>query len=107
MESYPAVPDKSDYLYFVVARKAGMLKIGRTEDLKRRLIQLNYEGPLPVREPLELFGFVRLTRDAAQIWEVLMHRFFAPDRIKGEWFWFTPRVEEFLADAIMEPENFS
>lgn len=65
-------------IYFIRAMQSGAIKIGTSNDPKRRLETMQTGSP----EPLELIGVLPGQADA----EKVLHRTFAKFRIHGEWF---------------------
>ena len=66
------------YVYFIRIGEDGPIKIGLTDDVKRRLEQLQTANP----EALRLIACVPGDRRL----EAHLHRRFTSDRINGEWF---------------------
>lgn len=63
----------------------GIVKIGMSQDPRKRLIQIRHGSPLPIRE--FLFAPTDGTRKAALI-EQRIHTLFHDRRTRGEWFRF-------------------
>lgn len=80
-------------IYFVQSEHGGEIKIGRAEDVARRLVGLQ------VGRPDKLVLLAAAAAPAAQ--ERALHARFAPHRAKGEWFYPTPELVE-LANAVSE-----
>jgi hypothetical protein len=84
----PSLPDldprTSEYVYFVESdTERKLIKIGRSESLKRRLIALQASCPVQLR----LIAAIRAPAGT----ENLFHAILAPARVHGEWF--QPTVE--------------
>jgi hypothetical protein len=71
-------------VYYIAAPDLGRVKIGRTKDLRKRLISLRGGSPAD----LEVLG--TLAGGAAV--EMYLYAIFADDRIHGEWFNLTPEI---------------
>lgn len=78
----------SDMIYFIRAVNSGTIKIGVSNDPKRRLDSMQTGSP----EPLELLGVLPGGMDE----EKRLHQKFARSRIHGEWF----RADEHLMQGI-------
>lgn len=86
--SIPSLPDldirTSEYVYFLESDTPGnLIKIGRTESLKRRLVGLQSSCPVQ----LKLIAAIRAPAGT----ETLFHWIFSASRAHGEWF--LPTVE--------------
>lgn len=66
-----------EYVYAMVNRRNGLIKIGRSTNLRYREQTLQSEEP----EVHLLFAF-----PAGRQMEREMHEYFAPNRVRGEWF---------------------
>lgn len=83
-------------VYFIQMGEAGPTKIGFTNrDAKTRLSQLQHATPFPLHLRKEIKG----TRRA----EKLFHRYFKPERIRGEWFLTSPKLSR-LSGANETPD---
>jgi predicted GIY-YIG superfamily endonuclease len=71
--------DHSGYVYLIEAEN-GLVKIGRTEDVERRLSSINSASPICVT--LLHSEFVK---DAVEM-ERVLHDRFQSKRMRGEWF---------------------
>jgi hypothetical protein len=67
------------FVYFIQQEDKGPIKIGLTEDILSRLVDLQVGNP----HDLYLRAFIR---DAGHEIEVALHKLFSADRIRGEWF---------------------
>jgi hypothetical protein len=76
-------------IYFIQSGKNGPVKIGRADDVQKRLKSLQTAHP----ETLILRAII--PGDLAE--EQYMHRLFAAASIRGEWFKPTKRLREYLA----------
>ena len=79
-------------IYFVRGTRSGMIKIGYSESVKRRLKALRTSSS----EPLEVIAIIEGTRDDEQA----LHRRFAVARAQGEWFHPHRRLLEYLDELI-------
>lgn len=79
------------FVYFILAPDQGYVKIGWTADPAERLRQLQRWSPAPLRFATCLGGGQLLERE--------LHRFFAADRVHGEWFRLTARLRDLIQDA--------
>lgn len=68
------------YVYFIEAEESGLIKIGRAANPIRRLAAMQTGSA----EPLRLARTIR-TDDDKHL-ERELHRRFAADRVRGEWF---------------------
>lgn len=82
-------------VYFVLARDVGLVKIGRSIDIERRLSELRWLNPVD----LELHGFI--AGGARE--ETAYHQRWAHLRRRGEWFETTPELmTELEADSLID-----
>ena len=65
-------------IYLIEAPKAGMIKIGRTTDLRERFDALRTASPVPIRVMAWTIDRPRLERE--------LHKRYAHNRQQGEWF---------------------
>jgi hypothetical protein len=72
-------------VYFITCRKAKAVKIGNSVDPHGRLAEIQLGCPLPVVLEAIMPG------NASE--EFRLHRWFAEERIRGEWFQLTPMIE--------------
>jgi hypothetical protein len=76
-------------IYFIRAGEAGAIKIGYTKsDANRRLYELQTSHP----EPLRILGIMGGDCEA----ERSLHRRFAKDHLRGEWFNPSPELLNFI-----------
>lgn len=75
-------------VYFIQADYGGAVKIGLTDDVERRLRQLQCASATPLT--------LRLVIDGDQKAEVKYHKQFAPAHLRGEWFRPVPELVEFM-----------
>lgn len=80
------------YVYFVHATESGRIKIGTADDPVRRLATLQTGSP----EQLDLIG----TLPGGRALEARLHRDFARERLRGEWFECSDRLVLFLGDRL-------
>jgi hypothetical protein len=78
------------YTYIIQGDPTTPVKIGRTEDVARRLADLQTANPMTLR--------VLLVRDGDH--EAELHQLFAEDRIQGEWFHFSTRIRRYLESCF-------
>jgi len=88
-DEIPSLPDldlrTSEYVYFVESdTDCNLIKIGRTESLKRRLQSLQAACPVQLR----VIAAIRAPAGT----ELLFHQMFASARVHGEWFFPTTEV---------------
>ena len=76
---------KRGTVYFV--RAGERVKIGFTKDLDRRLVQLQNFFPDPLEVLLSMPGSILMEQE--------LHRRFAADRLRGEWFLCSPAIRAF------------
>jgi hypothetical protein len=86
-------PPKPTNIYFVRAGLSGLIKIGKAVDVARRLKTLRTGSS----EPLELLGSTPDT--SGGLLERAIHRDFAADRARGEWFNPTPALLAYIASC--------
>src|SRR5690554_5965022 len=75
------------YVYFVYSEAQGAIKVGYASDATTRLTKLQTGNP----DRLEMYVLVR----ASYPCERLIHEAFSDDRIVGEWFRATPKLQSF------------
>jgi hypothetical protein len=91
-EEYIEPLDREGSVYFVESGDGGPIKIGWTQDVERRIAELQTANA----HPLRLIGQVPGTmRD-----ETAMHARFGHLRMEAEWFRNSPEIHEFLRDAV-------
>ena len=99
--AYLGPPFDSMFVYAIGTSDALLVKIGYTTDLERRLSQIQVGCPLP----LEILWWT----EAGPGFEESLHRIFAKQRLRGEWFELGPeRLSMF--DALHEElysENYA
>ena len=71
--------DYSGYVY-IITSEIGLTKIGKTEDVKKRLSQI--DGASPCKVDLYHCQFVKNSKEV----ESILHKRFRDKRVKGEWF---------------------
>lgn len=81
------------YLYVIQEDRDGLVKIGRTQDVKGRLNQLQTGSPAML-SILYQFGFKDTVK--AIVLEEKLHHHFRHTRVRGEWFEFTEYIKEFF-----------
>jgi hypothetical protein len=82
-----------DHLYFIEGN--GFIKIGRTEDPKARIGQLQTSSPARLQY-IKIFKFRGLH-------EFSVHRIFKHLRVKGEWFKDSPEIRKYI--SLLSKEN--
>lgn len=75
-----ARPVSMEQVYFIRSGKRRLIKIGRARNARTRLAQLQCASP----DRLRLLGVIHV--DEAFRLESQLHRTFAADRVRGEWF---------------------
>ena len=83
----------SDYIYFVEAEN-GLVKIGRTINLERRMQDLENISPIPLR----LLIAVNCDGKASKV-EVAIHNKFGTQRHHGEWFELSEEQKQWIKRA--------
>jgi hypothetical protein len=76
-----------EWVYFIYS--GGLMKIGYTTDIHRRLIEIKATSGHPV----ELIAIV----PGGQKFETTLHRMFKSRKTRGEWFRPSPEIRRFLA----------
>ncbi len=84
-------------VYFVLARRTNLVKIGVSDDPRSRLSALQTGSPIKLEIVAEMPGDERYER--------VLHESFAEYRIHGEWFRFVGRLESFVAALPKLPSN--
>lgn len=74
----------TEWIYFVACVDAGLIKIGRTKNIKQRINSIRRSSPVPV----EFICAVRFVREC----EEWIHNIFSDLRSHGEWFNAAPRL---------------
>lgn len=77
-------------VYFVTPSRSRRVKIGVTTNLKARLARLQATNHVPLELLLALPG--------DQVLEGRLHNRFRDDRMHGEWFKFSDRIKQFIAE---------
>jgi len=88
-------------IYFLVADELNLVKIGRTNDVKKRVDFISTSSPVE----LEL---VSVLRGIDPIQEQLIHEKFKAMRHRGEWFHLSDELRAFVANPTtieVDPEN--
>jgi len=88
-------------IYFLVADELNLVKIGRTNDVKKRVDFINTSSPVE----LEL---VSVLRGVDPVQEQLIHEKFKAMRQRGEWFHLSDELRAFVANPTtieVDPEN--
>lgn len=89
--NYVPPSERDGFVYFVVRGFDGPIKIGWSQDVERRVSELQTANA----EPLRLIGKI----PGRMIDESRMHGQFAHLRMEAEWFQNSPEIHEFLAHA--------
>ena len=87
-DQIPETERPEDGLYFIKS-ESGHMKIGRSTNAKERLSALQIGNPHQLKLVLELPKLGFLERD--------LHRLFDEDRVHGEWFTITPKMNKAIA----------
>jgi hypothetical protein len=77
-------------VYFIQATRGGPVKIGTSDDVSKRLSQLQSGSPYPLRVVAALDGGSALERE--------LHSLFAAHRLSGEWFHPHREIEQYLRE---------
>jgi hypothetical protein len=78
-------------VYFVQAELVGLIKIGSTFDLGKRLAGVYLASPVPLRT-------LGVIRGAGRATEKELHRRFEVDRAHGEWFHPVPELLAYISE---------
>lgn len=90
------------YLYAITTERDSAVKFGITEDIDRRMQNMQTANP----EELALLSVVKFPNKAtAAAYERRIHSLLSPDRIRGEWFSNTALVNE-VVDSLQEFQVF-
>lgn len=81
-------------VYFVQGENGGPIKIGRTDDLARRLVGLSTSSPDKL--------VVLAAAPGNESDERTIHAHFSPARQRGEWFAPTPGLMRFIAEVVRD-----
>lgn len=84
-----------NYIYFIQSGSSGPIKIGMSNDPRRRLEQLQTAHLMP----LTLIGMTPGGRREERRW----HKRFSELRITGEWFHMTPDLMIEIFEALEDP----
>jgi hypothetical protein len=84
-------------VYFAVCREANAVKIGSSLDPFGRLPEIQLGCPLPIT--------IEAVRPGNSEQEFELHRRFADDRIRGEWFRITPMIEAIMAASPVSSQT--
>lgn len=77
------------HVYFVLADKTRLVKVGIAGDVKRRFYSIRSHSP----DAVTLLGVVR---DGGREMERHLHALFAAKRVRGEWFHYDAEVESII-----------
>ncbi len=86
----PTLPQSITYIYFVRAIRLNLVKIGMTENIHQRIINLKANSP----DELELLKAVRT--DSTYPSDHAIHSLFPHLRAHGEWFTWTSELQKFM-----------
>ena len=78
------------YIYFIQCGKSGPIKVGITDNVKRRLKTLQCANPCKLELLLAFLG--------GEVMECALHRKFSAHRLRGEWFEPAPPLTTFITD---------
>lgn len=81
---------QGSFCYFFGNRKQGVVKIGVTKDMFRRLKEVQTGFPYN----LKILGYIESRKPLKT--ESKMHQYYRRFNLRGEWFRLTDRIEEFL-----------
>jgi hypothetical protein len=84
-------------VYFVTCREANAVKIGCSVDPHARLPEIQWGCPLPLTLEAVMPGNNSEERR--------LHRWYADDRIHGEWFTITPMIELLMGEHAVPHET--
>jgi hypothetical protein len=77
------------YVYFIYCEKENKVKIGRSNDVKARFYSLCGSSP----SKLQLLAYMNARSNFD---ETVIHYYFHEERENGEWFRYSPRLEEYV-----------
>lgn len=83
------------FVYFAHCEQVGATKIGKADDVRKRLTSLQIGSPLPLQ-------LVDTLQDDSGRLEAALHQWFASKRIRGEWFRITPDDVREVAAMVRE-----
>ncbi len=86
----PALPQSITYIYFIKAVSLNRVKIGMTENIHQRIINLKANSP----DELELLKVVRT--NSTYPTDHAIHALFSHLRVRGEWFSLTSEMQNFI-----------
>lgn len=75
-------------VYFIVARKAGTVKVGFSANLRKRMIDLQTSASEPLAMAFSCAGDRELER--------ALHAFLAPHVVSGEWFRYGAHIHDLI-----------
>ena len=78
LDVIPAIRDDSPVVYAIRMGFTGPIKLGYTNDLRRRLVELQVGSPVELRVLLAMPGCLDD--------ETALHVRFKPDLLRGEWY---------------------
>jgi hypothetical protein len=82
------------YVYFVEAQTLGLIKIGWTHDVRRRMVSLQIDCPVSIK----LLGRLK---ESAELTEGAIHKIFKKIRVRGEWFKDCSELRQYIKDNKM------
>jgi len=85
--------EKTIYVYFI--KKGDMVKIGKSADPQRRLLEIQTSTP----DPIELLYTTN------KFYENELHKKFENYHKRGEWFFFSYEIEDFIRQLKMSEEK--
>ena len=92
------------YVYFVGDLESNAVKIGKADDVDRRIGELQVGNP----NPLTLLHSIKFScSDEAHFYEKKYHKFFEHLYLTGEWFKFDEQIFQnfFLNEVVVEPKS--
>lgn len=83
-----------DFVYFILAEEVNRVKIGYTCDVRRRLKELQSWSPVELSVLKVIKGTCRE--------EERFQQMFDAERVRGEWFTYSERLQDFIRDLPAE-----
>lgn len=86
-------------IYFIQAKGTNLVKIGYTDNVKLRLSNLQVSCPHRL--------IIMKTIDGSFAFESSFHRVFSKDHIRGEWFSWSLKLQQFIDNIPEGTKDFS